>query len=754
MKSRPILSLLGLYLNVVCAWGNPTYNVNVAPGYTLFANQLALSPNDLVNTPLGALPDKSAIIWWNGTTFDIASKAAGIWSSDPTINVGQGFYCSLPSTASPVTIPFSGISSSTPTAIASFDPTTEWYLVGSQTYDSTLGATYNFYDITGYNTPPAAGVSLYRARNAQPGGTPVNSIPPNSPSDWNEYWYDGAWHPFDPAIYLGEAVWIGPSRCSIEGTVTDGNGAPLSNWEISLSDGQYTFTDGNGNYRFGVSSGGDYTVTQIPPCGWNTLTDPQNVSVNCPGAVVQVPPFRATPNGINTGPDLTVIVIYVPDPGNPSFPCPNDTGYYSIHYYDKCGPTVAAGSTLTVTLSQWVSYGSTVNASWSQTPPVGGSPAIPSTPVITGVNSVGGGGTLSWMLGALQVGAIGEIRIPVTVSGNVATTHPFSQLWTLATINPPASVTDSDPADNIYQRLDVARCSFDPNDKTVSPTGCGPTGLINGNQPLTYMVQFQNIGSAPAFDVVVTDQLDPSLDPSTLKILGASANYVFQLNGNQMTWTFPNIFLPDAAENAPGSHGFVSYQVQPLSGLSDGTMITNQASIVFDKNPPVFTAITTNTITSATLPTASFTVAPRPGSAGHTNDFTYTGGPTGTTVFWDFGPDAIPPTSTNMNPSGVVIPAAGLRTVSLQVFSGDCTATPATYLLSVGQPVLNLASIAGNQVVLSWQGDGYALQEAGTLSGPIPWQSISPPLTQVGATHFASLGVTNTVMFYRLTDQP
>jgi hypothetical protein len=51
MKSRPILSLFGLYLSVVCAWGD-SYNVNVAPGYNLFANQLTLSSGDL-NSVLG-----------------------------------------------------------------------------------------------------------------------------------------------------------------------------------------------------------------------------------------------------------------------------------------------------------------------------------------------------------------------------------------------------------------------------------------------------------------------------------------------------------------------------------------------------------------------------------------------------------------------------------------------------------------------------------------------------------------------------
>jgi len=767
MKSKRILSLLGLYFSVACVSANPTYNVTIPPGtgYTLFADQLALSPDDLANTALGQMLSKKAqVIVWDvpSQTFVAYSKGGSppTWSADPTLSVGEGFYARDPdgATPGPLVVPFSGaiISGDTPITIPGFSPTTLWYLLGSQTYVDPIlhpATLYNYYDITGYSTP-MAGLSLYRARNAQPGGTLVNSLPPTDPTDWNEYWYDGTWHPFDPAIYLAEAVWIGPSSCAIEGTVTDNNGVPLPNWEMALSDGQYTFTDGNGNYRFAVSASGEYTVSQIPSCGYDTLTDPQTVTVDCSVSPVQVPPFRAIKNGINTGPDLAIIVTYVPDPGNPNYPCPNDTGYYSIRYFCKCG-SVGPGSTLSMTLpTTYVTYGTVSNPgnpAWSQTLPISGSPATPGIgvgPLITG------GNTLNWTLGAMSAGDIGEIRIPIQVNGNVATGHPYTSLGTYTVITAPAGVTESTTANNLYNYSIPARCSFDPNDKTVAPAGCGPAGLINGNQPLTYTVQFQNLGSAPAFDVVVTDQLDPSLDSSTLEIVGASHNYIFQLNGNQMTWTFQNIYLPDAAENEPGSHGFLVYRINLLPGLADGTVITNQASIVFDKNPPVLTAITTNTITSETLPSASFTVTPRPGSAGHTNDFTYTGGTVGATFLWDFGSDAIPPSSTNMNPSGVVFPADGLKIINLQVFTGDCTATPASYLLSVGQPKLSIASNTGNQVVLSWQGDAYSLQAAGNLSTPIPWQTISPTLTQVGATHFASLAATNTTIFYRLTDQP
>ena len=754
MKSKLFLSLLGFHLSIACVWAvTYNYTVTVPPGtagYTLFSDQLLLNPSDLTNTVLGqSLSEGAKFIWWDVPTQTFFTATKGrvpfpYWNLDPTLNVGEGYYCIDPNgaTPGPLQVNFVGTGSTTPTKIVNFNPASLYYLLGSQTYDPTPGATYNFLDITGYSDPGMTGVSLYRANTSVLTGSPILSDPASVPSQWDEYWFDGsAWHPSDPQINLGEAVWIGPSQCAIEGTVTDNKGNPLPNWKMSLSDGQYTFTDLKGNYRFAVpSSGGEYTVTQLPPCGWTTLTDPQSITVNCPGPTI-VPPFVAIaePNGPNAGPDLATYVIYVPDPGLPNFPCLYDTGSYYVYYYNKCGATVPAGSTLVVTLSTHVQYGTPGSPSWTQPP--GGTATL-----------ISGPGTLNWSLGPLPVGVVGLIQIPVEVV-SVNPTHPYTTLLQAsATVTPVA--TDAYPSDNTGYNDIYAHCSFDPNDKSVSPAGCGPTGLIN-SQPLTYTVQFQNVGSAPAFNVVVTDQLDPSLDPSTLKILGASANYVFNLNGNQMTWTFPNIDLPDATDNPQGSHGSFIYQVQPLSGLADGTMITNQASIVFDKNPPVLTAITTNTITSATMPSASFTVTPRPGSADHTNDFTYTGGTVGATFYWDFGPDANPPTSTDMNPSGVVFPANGLRTMNLQVSFGGCDATPASRLLSIGQPVLNIASVAGNQFVLSWQGDGYSLQQANTLSAPVPWQSMSLPLTQVGATYFTPpIAITNVTTFYRLTDNP
>ena len=100
------------------------------------------------------------------------------------------------------------------------------------------------------------------------------------------------------------------------------------------------------------------------------------------------------------------------------------------------------------------------------------------------------------------------------------------------------------------------------------------------------------------------------------------------LIGRTITWTFAGIELPPASQNEPASHGYVTFQAKSKAGLAAGTQITNQASIVFDFNPPVLTNVVTNTLLSTSdapvqqlLPRefALERIAPNPANSGHTS---------------------------------------------------------------------------------------------------------------------------------------
>ena len=67
-------------------------------------------------------------------------------------------------------------------------------------------------------------------------------------------------------------------------------------------------------------------------------------------------------------------------------------------------------------------------------------------------------------------------------------------------------------------------------------------------------------------------------------------------------------FLPPDDSNGVGE-GYVQYTIQPRAGLITGTAITQQASVVFDTNPPLNTAVVLNTSDSGS-PMSSVTALP------------------------------------------------------------------------------------------------------------------------------------------------
>ena len=296
-------------------------------------------------------------------------------------------------------------------------------------------------------------------------------------------------------------------------------------------------------------------------------------------------------------------------------------------------------------------------------------------------------------------------------------------------------------------------CQQDPNYLRVTPRGCGADGQIPTGQELTCYIEFQNTNVSPVYDVVISNTLPASLDPATVKMVGSSHPNVFQTNGSQLVWIFPAIRLPSVAVDDIASRGYVKYTVKPFAGDPPGTVITNRAAIYFDLDPPLLTAVITNTITTNPVPVASFSVSPRIGSAGYTNDFTYTGGTSGAQFLWAFGPDAAPATSTNQNPVGVVFASGDDHLVTLQVTLGGCTSEPACRVLYAGLPALN-AEHVGNQLTLSWRGDGFHLQETTSLAAGSPWTASSVTNAQVDSYYSAAVSVGSGTKFYRLSQVP
>lgn len=196
------------------------------------------------------------------------------------------------------------------------------------------------------------------------------------------------------------------------------------------------------------------------------------------------------------------------------------------------------------------------------------------------------------------------------------------------------------PSPEVTKPVEVV-ASFDPNGKS-GPTGIGTAAYLSGARSLGYSIFFENqeTATAPAQQVVITDQLNTanmnlntfSLGPFAFgeKLLNpppGSSDYArlvdlrpandlivnVQASLNKatglLTWRFTSIdpttglpptdplagFLPPNV-TPPEGQGSVLFTVKPKEGLDTGTEIRNQASIVFDVNPPVLTPQWFNTL--------------------------------------------------------------------------------------------------------------------------------------------------------------
>jgi uncharacterized repeat protein (TIGR01451 family) len=213
-----------------------------------------------------------------------------------------------------------------------------------------------------------------------------------------------------------------------------------------------------------------------------------------------------------------------------------------------------------------------------------------SSPAATSQNSTTF--TATWNLTGLNPGSCQYYYVSLTADTTLTAGH---FIFTMANVTTDGC-TDINPGNNVDTLHQNVTASWDPNNKQVSPAGEGPEGLVNYNQWLTYTINFQNTGTAPAVNIVVEDTLSQFLDLSTFKMMGASLPYTMQFSGNTVIWKFNAVSLPDSSTDQQGSHGFVSFMIQPVQNVATKTAITNQADIYFDYNAPVATNRTLNTI--------------------------------------------------------------------------------------------------------------------------------------------------------------
>lgn len=145
--------------------------------------------------------------------------------------------------------------------------------------------------------------------------------------------------------------------------------------------------------------------------------------------------------------------------------------------------------------------------------------------------------------------------------------------------------------------------SHDPNTIAVSETRVGYRKLKKNR--LEYKVRFQNNGERQAENIALDIEIPEGLNAARMQPLdwypkcpicpdqptrGGCLDTAITQNG--LSFTFRNIYLPGSNQRGvtefDSTKGFVKYRIVPEKKMPKRTF-RSRASIVFDKNPPIYT---------------------------------------------------------------------------------------------------------------------------------------------------------------------
>jgi hypothetical protein len=272
---------------------------------------------------------------------------------------------------------------------------------------------------------------------------------------------------------------------------------------------------------------------------------------------------------------------------SPQTPCPGDNFRYCFTLLNNGTSTIPTGTNFPYMIPTGFTITGitqTPAAAWT-TPLTTTGTAILTTPVAPGQSA----------------GFCIDVFVPLTA------TPPWSSFMTADGF---AACVNTEPLFPFVSDLDEVSCACDPNHKSAQPMGCGPNHVI-GLEPLTYTVEFNNIGTGPAERVVVIDRIDGDLDLASLRVL-ESAYPITDIRVQPATgypgqyelhFIFDHIQLPPLALD-PQAIGRITYRILPRKGLSDGTLIENFAAIYFDDLAPVITNTVFHTCRAQPRPNA------------------------------------------------------------------------------------------------------------------------------------------------------
>ncbi len=347
--------------------------------------------------------------------------------------------------------------------------------------------------------------------------------------------------------------------------IKDGNEHYIPNVPVRLNTGEVVYTNNVGEYVNEIKDTGRFTLFVTAPPHFKAVPDSINLSYSTYNSSSTLSDIALQPTDLVDSLNINIYHLLNAVPGHKVFYCAN---------YVNLGTTATAAN-LTFTYD-------TTKLIFDST----------SVPLVSHI-----GNTLTWK-DTLTPNYFGGIyNYGYKYPSFAFTVKKLVQLGDSITCS--ATVVSA-KASATTNNTTVARSSYDPNSKEATPQLT--TKQVISGQMIDYVIHFQNVGNAPADNVVIADTISPLLTNGVMQLIGSSHNVKTSMDSNIIYFDFHNINLIDSTTDQLKSNGFVHFRLKPRTSISEGTNIDNKASVYFDYNSPVVTNTATTLIKDYTLP--------------------------------------------------------------------------------------------------------------------------------------------------------
>jgi hypothetical protein len=366
----------------------------------------------------------------------------------------------------------------------------------------------------------------------------------------------------DPSLSFYSLQGNGTLDANNNGCDATDEGLAFLKIQITNSTGEtrFVYADNEGDYMIYFANNDTYTVTPILENPSFYTVSPESLTLTFPtdnDAFTQN--FCITPIGIQQ--DLSVFML----PYNQ-----NSAGFSSSYIisYKNEGNTIQNG-TVSLQFDEAI-----LNL-------------IYANPVQNTINE----GHASWTFTNLYPNETRNIFLEILLNSPIDN-PPLNAGDVLVYTTEIANETDENPSDNTFVYEQTVVNSYDPNQITCLEGTVIPTDMIG--KYLHYLVDFENLGTANAQNIVVRLDVDTSkFDVNSLIPLHASHGFVTNLGSDgKLEFVFENIQLPFDDEN---NDGFVAFKIKSNDAMLEYDFVENTAAIYFDFNLPVITNTATTT---------------------------------------------------------------------------------------------------------------------------------------------------------------